>query len=64
MSKTNIDLDDKLIKEAMKLNKGKTKEEVVNEALRKYILGMNQRKFLDLKGKIEWDGDLNEMRGK
>lgn len=64
MSKTNIDLDDKLIKEAMKLNKGKTKEEVVNEALRKYILGINQRKFLDLKGKIQWDGDLNEMRGK
>ncbi|MDR6565757.1 MULTISPECIES: type II toxin-antitoxin system VapB family antitoxin [Chitinophaga] len=64
MAKTNIDLDDKLIKEAMKLNKGKTKEEVVNEALRKYILGINQRKFLDLKGKIEWDGDLNEMRGK
>ncbi|MEZ2443997.1 type II toxin-antitoxin system VapB family antitoxin [Chitinophaga sp. RCC_12] len=64
MAKTNIDLDDKLIKEAMKLNKGKTKEEVINEALRKYILGMNQRKFLDLKGKIEWEGDLNEMRGK
>lgn len=64
MSKTNIDLDDKLIKEAMKLNKGKTKEEVINEALRKYILGINQGKFLDLKGKIQWDGDLNEMRGK
>lgn len=64
MAKTNIDLDDKLIKEAMKLNKGKTKEEVINEALRKYILGINQRKFLDLKGKVQWDGDLNEMRGK
>lgn len=64
MAKTNIDLDDKLIKEAMRLNKGKTKEEVVNEALQKYILGINQRKFLDLKGKVKWDGDLNEMRGK
>lgn len=64
MAKTNIDLDDKLIKEAMRLNKGKTKEEVVNEALQKYILGINQRKFLNLKGKVKWDGDLNEMRGK
>ncbi|WP_142684114.1 type II toxin-antitoxin system VapB family antitoxin [Chitinophaga polysaccharea] len=64
MAKTNIDLDDKLIKEAMRLNKGKTKEEVINEALKKYILGINQRKFLDLKGKVQWDGDLNEMRGK
>ncbi|HEY8957834.1 type II toxin-antitoxin system VapB family antitoxin [Chitinophaga sp.] len=64
MAKTNIDLDDKLIKEAMRLNKGKTKEEVINEALQKYILGINQRKFLNLKGKVKWDGDLNEMRGK
>lgn len=64
MTKTNIDLDDKLIKEAMRLNKGKTKEEVINEALQKYILGINQRKFLNLKGKVKWDGDLNEMRGK
>ncbi|WP_414647242.1 type II toxin-antitoxin system VapB family antitoxin [Chitinophaga sp.] len=46
----------------MKLNKGKTKEEVVNEALRKYILGVKNRQLLDMKGKIHWDGDLNEMR--
>ncbi|MBS0026330.1 type II toxin-antitoxin system VapB family antitoxin [Chitinophaga sp. 22321] len=59
-----VNLNPELIKEAMKLNKGKTKEEVINEALRKFILGINQRKFLDLQGKIYWDGDLNEMRGK
>ena len=62
MAKTNIDLDDKLIKEAMRLNKGKTKEEVINEALRKYILGVKNRQLLDMKGKIYWDGELNEMR--
>ncbi|SKD02605.1 antitoxin of type II TA system, VapB [Chitinophaga ginsengisegetis] len=60
MAKTNIDLDDKLIKEAMKLNKGKTKEEVVNEALREYILGVKNRELLDMKGKIYWDDNLNE----
>ncbi|TWF45149.1 VapB protein of antitoxin of type II toxin-antitoxin system [Chitinophaga polysaccharea] len=65
--KTNIEtvnLDPELMEEAMKLSKGKTTVEVINEALRKYVMGIHQRKFLDLKGKIEWDGDLNEMRGK
>lgn len=56
-------LDHKLIKEAMKLSKKKSKEEMINEAVRKYIMGISQGKFLDLIGKIEWDGDLDEMRG-
>jgi Arc/MetJ family transcription regulator len=55
-------LDHKLIKEAMKLSKKKSKEEMINEAVRKYIMGISQGKFLDLIGKIEWDGDLDEMR--
>ncbi|MGO4289552.1 type II toxin-antitoxin system VapB family antitoxin [Chitinophaga sp. RAB17] len=57
-----VNLNPELIKEAMKLNKGKTQEEVINEALRKYIVGVKNRELLDLKGKIYWDGDLNEMR--
>lgn len=57
-----INLNPELIKEAMKLNKGKSQEEVINEALRKYIVGVKNRELLDLKGKIYWDGDLNEMR--
>lgn len=64
MSKTSIDLDDRLIKEAMRLNKGKTKKEVVNMALEKFIMGISQGKFLKLRGKIHWDGDLNEMRSR
>lgn len=64
MSKTSIDLDDRLIKEAMRLNKGKTKKEVVNMALEKFIMGISQGKFLELRGKIHWDGDLNEMRSR
>ncbi|NLR61645.1 type II toxin-antitoxin system VapB family antitoxin [Chitinophaga polysaccharea] len=64
--KTNIEtvnLDAELMEEAMKLSKGKTTVEVINEALRKYIIGFKNRELLDMKGKIYWDGDLNEMRG-
>ncbi|MBO9729254.1 MAG: type II toxin-antitoxin system VapB family antitoxin [Chitinophaga sp.] len=60
---TIANLDPELIKEAMKLNKGKTYEEVLNKALREYIVGVKNRQLLNLKGKIHWDGDLNEMRG-
>lgn len=58
-----VNLDPELIKEAIKLNKGKTQVEVLNLALRHYILGVKNRELLAMKGKIYWDGDLNEMRG-
>ncbi|MBO9729255.1 MAG: type II toxin-antitoxin system VapB family antitoxin [Chitinophaga sp.] len=61
MAKTTIDLDDKLIKEAMRLCKGMTKKEVVNTALQKLIMGISQQKFLQLRGKITfWDDHLDE----
>lgn len=62
MSKTSIDLDDKLINEAMRLCKGRTKKEVVNMALQKLIMGISQQKFLKLRGKINWEGELDKMR--
>ncbi|MFN3548023.1 MAG: type II toxin-antitoxin system VapB family antitoxin [Mesorhizobium sp.] len=61
--RTNIDIDDDLMAEAMKLAGKKTKKETVEEALRDLI---RRRRgigaLLDLQGKIEWEGDLDAMR--
>ncbi|NLR79396.1 type II toxin-antitoxin system VapB family antitoxin [Chitinophaga eiseniae] len=63
ISQANLaNLDPELVEEAMKLNKGMTPEEVLNKALRHYIIGVKNKELLDMKGKIYWDGDLNEMR--
>ena len=49
--RTNIVLDDKLVKEAMKLARVKTKREAVDIALRRFVHSGKQRRLLDLYGK-------------
>jgi len=61
--RTNIVLDDKLIARAQKLTGIKTKREVVHEALRLLILLNEQGEVRSLRGKLPWDGDLDNQRG-
>jgi len=60
--RTNIVLDEKLIKRAQKLTGIKTKREVVHEALRTLILLREQSEIRNLRGKLKWEGDLDEQR--
>ena len=60
--RTNIVIDDDLMSRAMTVTGITTKREVVEEALRVLIRTTEQKAILGLRGKIKWDGDLNEMR--
>ena len=60
--RTNIDIDDKLLKEAMKYAKLSSKKELINHALDEYIRLQKRKKLMALKGKITWEGNLDEMR--
>ena len=60
--RTNIVLDDKLIERAQKLTGIKTKREVVHEALRTLILVREQGSVRTVRGKLKWEGHLNELR--
>lgn len=53
-TRTNIVLDDTLIREATRLSGLETKKEVVHEALRYYIEHRSRPSLLDLKGKISF----------
>jgi Arc/MetJ family transcription regulator len=60
--RTNIDIDDRLLAEAMRLSGLPTKKATVEEALRNLVQGRLRRKALaELKG-IGWEGDLEAMR--
>lgn len=60
--RTNIDIDDELLAEAMKATGQKTKRATVEEALREIVRLNRQRQALkDLEG-LGWEGDLNEVR--
>jgi Arc/MetJ family transcription regulator len=60
--RTNVVLDDKLVKEAMKLTGKKTKRELIDYALHELVRRQKRLALLNLRGKIHWEGDLDEMR--
>lgn len=60
--RTNIEIDDKLMKDALKATGAKTKREAVELGLKTLVQLRGQEKARELKGKITWEGDLNAMR--
>ncbi len=52
---TNLDLDEKLVEEAKRLGKHRSKRAAVNEALAEYVASRKRRRILDLFGTLEWD---------
>ena len=62
MTRTNIDIDDELIAQAMQSLGLKTKKATVEEALRRVVQLEKQKGILELFGTVRWEGDLDEMR--
>jgi len=60
--RTNIEIDDKLMAEALKASGLPTKRAVVEEGLRLVVRQKRRRDILDLFGKVDWQGDLEESR--
>ena len=60
--RTNIDLDDELVSRGLKISGLRTKKDLVNMALREFIRKNDQMRILELRGKIQWQGDLELMR--
>ena len=60
--RTNIVIDDDLMMNALKVTGLKTKKEVVEQALKLIILRQKQQSIRGLRGKIKWEGNLDEMR--
>lgn len=60
--RTNIDIDDSVLKEVQRLTGAKTKREAVDLALRELVARHRRLGLLRLKGKVRWEGDLEESR--
>jgi Arc/MetJ family transcription regulator len=60
--RTNIVIDDKLIQQAMKATGLKTKRAVVEAGLKLLIQVKAQTGIRNLRGKVNWEGHLDEMR--
>ncbi len=60
--RTNIIIDDNLMAEALHLSGVKTKKDVVDKALKLLVQVKKQEAIRKLKGKLNWEGNLSEMR--
>ena len=63
MGRTNIEIDDSLIDQAMRLTGARTKREAVDIALRRLVSkGSLYRTLRRLRGKLAWEGDIGSWR--
>jgi Arc/MetJ family transcription regulator len=63
MGRTNIVLDDRVVRQAMRISAAKTKKQVVDIALRALVTRASvYRALRRLKGKLPWEGDVASWR--
>lgn len=63
VGRTNIVLDDDLVKQAMQVSGAKTKRQAVDRALRELVArGSVYRALRKLRGKLPWEGDVRAWR--
>ena len=62
--RTNIEIDDSLMADALEATGLSTKKEAVELGLKALIKLNKQASIRSLKGKLKWEGNLDEMRAK
>lgn len=60
--RTNIEIDDRLMRQAMRSSGARTKRAVVEEGLRLIIQTRGQKGVRRLRGKLSWEGNLEASR--
>lgn len=60
--RTNIEIDEQLMAKVMEAFNVASESEAIDEALRTALRLARQREMHNLRGKVEWDGDLDAMR--
>jgi Arc/MetJ family transcription regulator len=60
--RTNIEIDDRLMRQAMKSSGARTKRAAVEAGLRLLAEIHAQGSFRKFRGKVQWEGDLNQSR--
>jgi Arc/MetJ family transcription regulator len=62
VGRTNIVLDDRLVREGLRRFRCRSKRELVHLALSELLKRARRRDLLSLRGQVTWEGDLTELR--
>jgi Arc/MetJ family transcription regulator len=60
--RTNVVLEEDLIEAGLELTGLRSRRALIDYALRQLLRRESQKKILELKGKVHWEGDLSSMR--
>ena len=60
--RTNIEIDDDVLREVRRLTGARTKREAVDLALRELVARYQRLEILKLRGRVRWEGDLETSR--
>lgn len=60
--RTQIDLDEKLLTQVVQMGQFNSKKAAIQAALTEFVKTLKRRELLALRGQIEWQGDLNQLR--
>ena len=60
--RTNVEIDMNLVQEVMEKYQLKSMKEAINFSLEKSIESKKRARLLEMKGKVNWEGNLDEMR--
>ncbi|GAB3921066.1 type II toxin-antitoxin system VapB family antitoxin [Larkinella terrae] len=60
--KTTIELNDKLVQETMQLSHIHTPEDLIRTALYEFLRKLKKRELAGMRGAIQWEGNLDQMR--
>lgn len=61
---TNLDIDPRLIEQAVAVSGERTKKAAVTRALQEFIARRRQKRILDLMGQLEWDDSFDYKAGR
>jgi Arc/MetJ family transcription regulator len=62
MGRNNIDLDERLVRRGLRIFNCKSKRELLRLALKELLRSAKRKEILELRGKVKWKGDLDELR--
>jgi Arc/MetJ family transcription regulator len=60
--RTTLNLDDQALAAAMAYSEGRTKTDVINEALRRFARAKRRKELLRFRGRVRWEGDIDRLR--
>ena len=60
--RTNIVLDDKIVDEAFKLSRVRTKKDLINQALEEFVINHRMMNLMDLKGNIQFNDEYDHKK--